>query len=102
MSTDCRRNSTRQPHTSINRPPSTSPIAGDAAATMAQYPMALARRSGGYSELMSAMDVGPVAAPITWVRVRQAMSEPASHAVAVRAVVTVASAKPTRKTRRCP
>jgi hypothetical protein len=57
---------------------------------MAQYPMAFARRSGGYSELIRAIEVGPVAAPMTCVSVRQAISEPASQAVAVSAVVNVA------------
>ena len=95
-------NTARHPTASTSTPPTTSPIDGAPAPTNDHQPSALTRSSGGKARMISAMAVGWVAAPMTWVTVRRAISANALQARAVRPAVRVARAKPMRNTRRCP
>ncbi len=92
----------RQPTASISGPPSTSPIAGEPAATNDHQPMALARAAGVWTLLISAIDDGMVPAPITTARPRSTISEYGSHASVVAAVTIVEIVKPVTNTRRWP
>src|SRR5690349_13094368 len=74
----------RQPNVSKIGTPAKTPITGPQAPTIDQYPIACTRRSRGNIRLMIAIDAGPTAAPVAAPSVRNAISEPALHATAVR------------------
>ena len=92
----------RQPTASMSGPPMTRPIAGEPAATSDHQPMALARSAGAWTLLMSAIDDGIVAAPITTASPRRTINEYGSQANTVSAVTTVEIVNPVRNTRRWP
>lgn len=98
----CTAKITRQPNASTSGPPATSPTTGPPATTSDQKPRARDRRSGVNIRLISASELGPVAAPMVAPSTRNAISDGPDHARAVSATNTVAPTMPIRYTRRWP
>ena len=102
MSGTCPAKIARQPKVEINGPPITTPMTGPPAATIDHHPSAFTRSVRLNTRAMSANDAGPVAAPCAAARIRKAMREPALHATALAAALTMAPESPSRNTRRWP
>ena len=88
----------RQPTQSTITPPTAKPVTAAPDNVPDAQAAARTRSSGGKTWNKRANDAGTVAVPASWAMVRKAITEPASHASAVRRLKTMQIEKPTRYT----